>query len=78
MRYLLYTESEGYFIGEMMGMGFWTNMDRAGQTHCVTFPNPRVAKQYSKSWTTPLEGLEVKEIETEEEYISFEKLGVLG
>lgn len=41
----------GTYIGGFLGMGFWTNLDCAGQTECVTFDSEADAIDYIKTWS---------------------------
>lgn len=33
-----------------MGLGFWSKLDPAGQTHAITFELPEEAHQHAASW----------------------------
>lgn len=42
-RYVLYSEEWGVFVGEALGMGFWSKADPVGQTEVVVFEDPAEA-----------------------------------
>lgn len=50
-RGLVITHPEfGVYIGSALGLGFWTELDCAGQTSCVTFPSETDARAHIESW----------------------------
>lgn len=40
----------GIYLGNCLGLGFWSNMDTAGQSHAVTFPDKFVARAHVMGW----------------------------
>lgn len=51
MRVVITHPEFGTYIGSCLGLGFWTNLDCAGQTECVTFKDQADAVDYIKSWS---------------------------
>lgn len=49
-RYVLYSPTIGVFLGEAMGLGFWSGLDCAGQEQAVTFPSPEDLFAYVGTW----------------------------
>lgn len=37
--WVLYNEEIGVFLGECLGLGFWSQLDSCGQNAAITFPN---------------------------------------
>ncbi len=59
MRYLVYSESQGIYLGSALGMDFWSNMNPIGQDAAFTFPTEQDASglvdDYRKrDWATDL------------------------
>jgi hypothetical protein len=40
----------GIYLGSCMGMGFWSQLDPAGQTEAVTFPDQPTGISALRSW----------------------------
>jgi hypothetical protein len=53
MAVVIYSKENGVFLGECFGLGFWTNLDAAGQPSAVTFPSEADARDYMETWSTP-------------------------
>ncbi len=51
MRVVITHPEFGAYIGSFLGLGFWTNMDCAGQTECVTFADETDARDFIKTWS---------------------------
>ncbi|MEW5423977.1 hypothetical protein [Amorphus sp. 3PC139-8] len=43
-------EEMGVYLGNCLGLGFWTLMDCAGQSAAVTFPSEAAARDHVASW----------------------------
>lgn len=41
--YVIYNDENGIFIGECLGMGFWSKLDPVGQPEAVAFENTTIA-----------------------------------
>lgn len=41
---------EGIYLGCCLGLGFWTNLDPAGQPAATTFTSVEEAQQHINSW----------------------------
>lgn len=55
VRYALVSaEGDGIYLGNCMGMGFWSLLDPVGQDHAVTFPTVSEALDHVKEWVTPI------------------------
>lgn len=39
-RYLLFSPEDGIYIGNALGLGFWSKLDPVNQPAAVTFPTP--------------------------------------
>ena len=44
MRFVIYHPERGIFLGEAMGLGFWSKLDPVGQTHAVTFESEGIGR----------------------------------
>lgn len=49
-RYLLVHPEMGIYLGNCMGLGFWTKLDPAGQADAITFATESEAREHIKSW----------------------------
>jgi hypothetical protein len=53
-RYAAYHEEMGVYLGEFLGLGFWTLLDPAGLPVAVTFKNPAEIRDYFTRAKDPL------------------------
>jgi len=53
-RYLLVHKEFGIYLGSCLGMGFWSELDPAGQTEACTFESEDAALKYMESWDDQL------------------------
>jgi hypothetical protein len=53
MAVVIFSEENGVYLGECMGMGFWSKLDAVGQPSAVTFPSEQVARDYMAEWSSP-------------------------
>ncbi|WP_044275859.1 hypothetical protein [Burkholderia gladioli] len=49
---VLYSERDGVYLGSCLGLGFWSKLDPAGQTHAFTFPGEAEARAAMETWDT--------------------------
>jgi hypothetical protein len=52
-RFVLYSEQEGIYLGNAMGLGFWSKLDPVGQDVAVTFATPEEAVGHVRTWDNP-------------------------
>lgn len=50
MACVIYSEEEGIYIGECLGLGFWSKLDPVDQPAAVTFPSAADAERYMSTW----------------------------
>ena len=50
MAVVIYTEERGIYLGNCMGLGFWTKLDPIGQPSAVTFPDTATAEAHMAEW----------------------------
>lgn len=51
MRQIVITHPEmGIFLGQALGMGFWSKCESAGQIHAAAFPDEKDAREFVRSW----------------------------
>lgn len=43
----------GIYLGNAMGLGFWSKLDPVGQPSAVTFPSERAAREHMATWDPP-------------------------
>lgn len=48
--FVIFSEGDGVFIGECMGLGFWSKLDPVDQDCAVTFPSVDEAEAYMAGW----------------------------
>jgi len=56
IRYVIYSEEYGIYLGSCAGLGFWSKLDPVGQTHAISFDNKEQTAEVIASWesTPPL------------------------
>ena len=63
-RIVIYSETDGVYLGSAMGMGFWSKLDPVGQSEACTFPSVAEAKEYVQSWGCEApEDIDYREVE---------------
>lgn len=50
MRWLIYSEECGIYLGNCMGLGFWSKLDPVGQNAACTFSSLKDAADHVFSW----------------------------
>lgn len=50
MVYVITNKELGVYLGNFIGLGFWSKLDSAGQTHATVFENVEQAKDHVRSW----------------------------
>lgn len=66
-RFVLFNPEAGIYLGNFMGLGFWSLLDAAGQDCAVTFGTAREAIAHRDSWDQPM-ACEPRSVESREEY----------
>ncbi len=59
---VIYTRSNGVYLGSAMGFGFWSKLDPVDQDAAVTFPSVREAKRTVRNWETRPPGIQYKQV----------------
>ena len=49
-KYILVHKEDGVYIGNALGLGFWSRLDNAGQDSAVTFDTAEEAMEHVISW----------------------------
>lgn len=49
-RYVITHPDMGVYLGNALGMGFWTKLDSVDQQAAVTFPDIKAARDHVASW----------------------------
>lgn len=57
LRYVLYSDEFGVYLGSFLGFGFWSKVDSAGQDAAVTFGSAKEAIEWAHTWETTLKDL---------------------
>ncbi len=47
---VIYHDKDGVFLGECLGLGFWSKVETAGQPSAVTFKDIEDAEEFMKTW----------------------------
>lgn len=50
MAVVIYSETDGVFLGACMGLAFWSNLEALGLPAAVTFPDDVAADEYMAGW----------------------------
>lgn len=53
VKYLLYKQDWGVYLGCCLGLGFWSNLDPAAQDRAVVFDSPSEVTEYLDGWEDP-------------------------
>ena len=59
---VIYTRSEGVYLGSAIGLGFWSKLDPVGQDAAVVFPSIRKAKRIVRNWEDKPTGIQYKQV----------------
>lgn len=79
MRYIIVHERDGIFVGHGMGLAFFSALDPADQTQCVTFESQDYAQEFvSVILASTGETYTVQEISGDAEYASIADLETAG
>lgn len=62
-RFVLTHPDMGVYLGCMMGLGFWSKMDPAGQDTAVGFPTRDLALEHAAQWDETPQGLSTHPVE---------------
>lgn len=49
-RFVLFNEQDGVYLGNCMGLGFWSLLDPVGQISSCTFESKEEAQDHIDSW----------------------------
>jgi hypothetical protein len=52
-QYIVVHAEQGIYLGNCIGLGFWSNLDPAGQTAAPTFLTESQAKDHVATWDAP-------------------------
>ncbi len=47
---VIYCQEKGVFVGNFLGLGFWSMLDPGGQAAAPTFPGEQAARDYVSTW----------------------------
>lgn len=50
---VLYSKRDGIYLGCCLGLGFWTELETAGQDAAVVFDDEEQARAHMASWDLP-------------------------
>ncbi|CAG9184488.1 hypothetical protein [Cupriavidus pampae] len=50
---VIYSPTDGVFLGECLGVAFWSNLETADQPSAAAFPSVTHALQFMSTWQTP-------------------------
>lgn len=80
MKIVITHPEQGIYLGNALGLGFWTLLDSAGQDAAVTFDSISDARSHIRSWDTNSDpdDYDFAEIAVDGHYASFDKLNAAG
>jgi hypothetical protein len=58
MAFVIYSPELGVYLGNCLGLGFWSKLDPVGQPCAVTFPTIYEAQRHAASWDTPVKDMQ--------------------
>lgn len=47
---VIHNQNDGVFLGEALGLAFWSKLETAGQVGAVTFPSKKHAEEFMATW----------------------------
>ncbi|WP_435018442.1 hypothetical protein TA3x_000416 [Tundrisphaera sp. TA3] len=70
----------GIYLGNCLGLGFWTLLDTAGQQEAVTFSSKQEAFSHIQSWDSEDRALDYRcvQVPTQREYATVSELAKAG
>jgi hypothetical protein len=71
-KFILVHKEDGVYVGNALGLGFWSRLDAADQESAVTFDSEQEAKDHVASWDCSDElknAVTFQPVETSERYI---------
>lgn len=73
-------ENFGIYVGNAMGMGFWSKMDAAGQVQVPTFPSIDEAREHVSGWdeNNNPDDYRFEEMPHDNPYVTIEELEEAG
>ena len=80
-RFVLNHPENGVYIGDFLGLGFWSNLETAGQDSAVTFNSEAEAMGHAETWPNPedREGLQAIALDTDgQKYATIAQLEAAG
>ena len=66
MSVIIHHPDMGVYLGNCMGLGFWSKLDPAGQDTAATFPDEDAARDHLFTWDDPVDGCEFLEVHVDE------------
>jgi len=64
---VLITNSElGIYLGNCLGLGFWSKLDPVGQPSAVTFDSEDEARNHVEIWDNPLDDYQLVHVEPDD------------
>lgn len=78
-RFVLYNEEVGIYLGNCMGLGFWSKLDSAGQERACVFETPEQAEAHLASHDDPVKNCVTREVECDDSnYATISELEAAG
>lgn len=78
VRYVLFHPTWGIYLGNALGLGFWSRLDAVGQDAAVTFQTEDAAMEHARSWDGGCDGVTARAVETAEEDASIDECQAAG
>lgn len=80
MAVVIYHPTDGVYLGNCLGLGFWSNLDPVGQDGAVTFPSAAVAEEHMAEWESgrPRDVTLVEVVAGEDGYASMQACVMAG
>ena len=69
---LLHSKELGVYLGSCMGLGFWSELDPAGQTEAVTFDSKAIAEEFMNTWDEEVTDVTFLPITTNDLHVSMD------
>jgi len=69
-RFVITHPETGIYLGNFLGLAFWSMLDCAGQDMAATFETATQARHHAEAWNSSLTGFAFEAVECSHEYFA--------
>jgi hypothetical protein len=79
VRFIIYHEEMGVYLGNGLGFGFWSKLDHLGLPEATVFDSTEQAREFAATWESPVPNLQYIPVATAaENYASIAEIEAAG